>query len=173
MQASLFFVNMRPMKETSNQYIQLTSSPIEGFGIFAKADIKAGTEVIEYVGKRLTKRQSDKQLEELAGSGNHIYTFSLNDKYDIDGDVDYNLAKYINHSCEPNCYTTTDDDKIWIVAKRDIAKGEELSYDYQFDRAHWHEHRCLCQSKDCFGFIVARKHWSGIKKTKRYQRLTD
>lgn len=169
----LFFDNMRTMMDTNNKYIQLTNSPIQGRGIFAKTDIPCGTEIIEYVGKRLTKRQSDKQLEALAGSGKHIYTFALNDQYDIDGDVDYNLAKYINHSCQPNCYTHTDEEKIWIVAKRDILKGEELSYDYHFDRVHWHEHRCLCQANDCFGFIVARKHWSSIKKTKRYQRLID
>ena len=160
------------MKNIENKYIELTNSRIQGYGIVAKRDIPRGTEILEYVGKHLTKSASEKQLEKLIETGQHIYIFSLNDKVDVDGDTDYNVAKYINHSCEPNCYTYSDEEKIWIVAKRDIQAGEELSYDYGFDRSSWQDYRCLCKSDNCFGFIVARRHWSGIKKTKRYQSLS-
>jgi SET domain-containing protein len=163
---------MARMKKLNNKYIKQIASRIQGSGIIAKRDIPAGTKIIQYVGERLTKRQSEKLLEKTLAAGKHIYVFTLNDKHDIDGDTDYNLAKYINHSCDPNCYPTNEDNEIWIVAKRDIKAGEELSYDYGFQRQDWQEHRCLCQAENCFGFIVAREHWAGIRKTKRYQKLT-
>ncbi len=81
----------------------------------------------------------------------------MNKKFDIDGNVSWNPARLINHSCDPNCETEGDDDHIWIEAMRDIKKGEELSYDYCFDVDDYEEHPCKCGSKNCCGFIVDEK----------------
>ena len=150
--------------------VTLKQSGIHNNGLYAKTAIKEDTPIIQYVGEKLTHKQANKRA--LSKKHELIYLFVLNNRYVIDGDVKYNLAKYINHSCEPNCYTNIVNGEIWIYALRDIKKGEELSYDYGFARPGWEQHPCHCGKKNCFGFIVAREHWSSIRKTKRYERLT-
>jgi len=150
-------------------------SGIHRRGVFAKKFIHKGTNIIEYVGKKITKSQSDKIYEQslanskTKGSG-AVYIFELNERYDIDGDVSYNLAKYINHACETNCYTENMNGHIWIVAERDIEKGEELLYDYGYNLDDWKEHKCLCGKPSCIGYIVAtdqrKKLLAKLKKLK-------
>lgn len=154
----------------SNQLTQLKKSGIHNFGLTAKQDIPADTRIIEYVGKRITHKQADQHLDE--NPDDCVYMFAINKRYVIDGDVDYNLAKYINHSCDPNCYSDIINNQIWIFALRDIKKGEELTYDYGFQRVGWEQRPCLCGIDDCFGFVVSNEHWSSIRKTKRYQALS-
>jgi uncharacterized protein len=156
-----------------NEYITVKRSKIHGKGIYAKRDIPAGTHVIQYVGEKITRKESDRRLVANEKAGKSIYMFELNSRYDIDGDVSWNPAKYINHTCTPNCHTEIIDKEIWIIAQKNIKKGEELSYDYEFQRDGWQNSPCRCLTRKCFGFIVARKHWSGIKKTKRYQALRE
>lgn len=153
----------------TNKLVQLKQSKIHNFGLYAKRDIAEDTPIIQYVGEKMTHKQADKRV----GDDEHelIYFFTLDDKYVIDGDVDYNLAKYINHSCEPNCYNDIHDGEVWIYAMRDIKKGEELSYDYGFHRSDWQHRICNCGMDDCFGFVVAHEYWPAIRKTKRYKQL--
>lgn len=155
------------MKETA--LVRLDQSGIHNFGLYAKTDIKEDSPIIQYVGDRLTQRQADKFAEKTGEE--LIYLFELNNRYVINGDVDYNLAKYINHSCKPNCYNDIIKGQIWIYAMRDIKAGEELSYDYGFSREGWQKRPCHCRMANCFGFVVARDHWSGIRRTKRYKSL--
>ena len=150
------------MKPTTSPYIRVTNSKIHGRGVFAKKDIRKGTKIIEYVGEKITKAESDKREDNENGT---IYTFELNSKYDIDGDVSYNTAKYINHSCNPNCETDIIRGKIWIIAMRDIKKGEELSYNYGYSFEDFEDHPCRCGSKNCIGFIVDEDHWSKVRRT--------
>lgn len=154
-----------------NKLAHLKTSKIHNKGLYTIQAIAEDTPIIQYVGAKISQKQADK----IAQARPHacIYLFELNQRYVIDGDVDYNLAKYINHSCEPNCYTDIVNDEIWIYALRDLHKNEELVYDYGFQRSDWAERPCLCGAKDCFGFIVAQEHWNAIRKTKRYQRLTQ
>ncbi len=154
-----------------NPYVQVKKSGIHNRGVFAKTDIPKDTPIIQYVGDKLTYKEADKRAD--ARQDSHIYLFTLNSRYIIDGDVSYNPAKYINHSCDPNCYVDIIKNEIWIYALRDIKKGEELGYDYGFQRPDWHEHPCRCGAKNCFGFIVDSTHWASIRKTKRYQRLRN
>ena len=93
-----------------------------GLGLFALVPIKKGDFILEYIGKKLTAAESE----------NHPgrYLFELDDAWTIDGDTDDNLAKYINHSCDPNCEAEVEDGHILIHAVKDIAAGEELSFDY-------------------------------------------
>ncbi len=148
--------------------IYLKQSSIHNYGLYANCDISIETPITEYTGNRISHKQADKIAEE--NDNKCIYLFTLNQKIVLDGDTDDNLAKYINHSCEPNCYACIVDEKtIWIYAKRDIKQHEELSYDYGFHRFGWDTRPCLCNTKSCFGFIVGKKHRAAIKRTKRYQ----
>ena len=147
-------------------------SPLHGSGLFAKNDIKKGSKVIQYIGDKVTKREgdkrADKQIRKAKKDKNNgmVYVFELNKRYDIDGDVDYNFAKFINHSCNPNCEVDGKGLKLWISSIRDIKKGEELSYDYGFGYDEdYKQFPCKCGSKNCCGYIVrAESRWRIKKK---------
>lgn len=146
-------------------YIVVKKSKVHGTGVFAKIDIPAGSKIIEYVGRKISKSESDKVFDERYAKykGNEgiiagVYLFELNKKYDIDGDVSWNDAKYINHSCDPNAETLNDKNHIWIVAIKDIKKGEEITYDYGYDLENYKDHPCYCGSKNCVGHIVGEEH---------------
>ena len=137
------------------------TSNIHRRGVFAKKFISKDTRIIEYVGEKITKKQSDKiyqqSLEDSRTKGSGaVYIFELNQRYDLNGDVPYNLAKYINHACETNCYTENIRGHIWIIAEKDIEKGEELLYDYGYCIDAFEDHRCLCGKPTCVGYIVAK-----------------
>jgi SET domain-containing protein len=157
-------------RKTSSPYIVLKKSPIHNKGVFARKDIPEGTEVIEYVGELIGKSEAEKRGEKVLAESRKsndkgaVYIFELNDKYDIDGNVSYNTAGYINHSCDPNCEAVNIDDHIWIVALRDIKKGEELSYNYGYGFENYEDHPCRCGAADCAGYILAEEHWHKLKK---------
>lgn len=136
-------------------------SGVHGYGLFARDFIPQGEQIIEYVGERVTKaeveRRELKRLARLAAGGDGcVYVFELNRRHDIDGNVRWNEARRINHSCRPNCEPQSGRGRIWIVARRDIAPGEELNYDYGFDFAEWRQHPCGCRAPECTGYIVAQ-----------------
>jgi len=156
-----------------NEYIIVKKSSVHNKGVFAKKNIKKGTKIIEYVGKKITKKESDILADKVLDDSiknpekGAVYIFTLNAKWDIDGNVSWNPAKYINHSCNPNCETTNyDEEHIWIEAIRDIKKGEELNYNYGYELEDYKKHPCKCGSKNCVGFILDEKYWKNIKKTK-------
>jgi len=139
-------------------------------GIFAKKDIPKGAKIIEYVGNKLTKKQSEVRADEiLEASRNHtmaggVYIFELNKRYDIDGSVSWNTARFINHSCDPNAESDIIGGRIWIIATRDIKKGEEITYDYGYDMDDYESHPCRCGKPNCVGYIVAQEHWTKLKR---------
>jgi uncharacterized protein len=159
-------------KKTNSKYIEVRNSPIHGTGVFAACDIPKGTKIIEYVGKKISKDEADEIADkqyELGekGTEGHVYIFEINDDYDIDGNVSWNTARFMNHSCSPNCETEQDeDDRIWVTSIKDIKKGEEISYNYGYDLDNWKDHPCRCGSENCVGYIVAEKHWDKLKKRK-------
>ena len=152
-----------------SEWCAIRDSPIHGRGLVATRDIPAGTRVIEYVGEKITKAESDRRGEEQyeraeeTGEGS-VYLFTLNKRYDIDGNVPWNAARLINHSCEPNCETDIIKGHIWIISLREIEKGEELFYNYGFDLEYFEHHPCLCGTDSCLGYIVAEEHWKTLKK---------
>lgn len=128
-------------------------SGINNLGLFAKTDIKKGEKVIEYKGKKFTHKQVEEN--DRFDNSKAIYLFTLNERYVLDGDTKTNTAKYINHSCDPNCEVDIIKGKIWIIAIKDIKKGDELSYDYGFGYdADFRQFPCKCGSKNCCGYIV-------------------
>jgi len=155
-----------------NPYIVVKSSGIHSRGIFAKKKISAETEIIEYLGEKITKSESERRAEVPLRQHKEdrrfgaVYIFELNKRYDIDGNVDYNLAKYINHSCEPNCEAVNISGRIWIVALRDIEKGEELTYNYGYGIEEHEEHPCRCGSSRCVGYILDEDLWPEIQENR-------
>jgi len=153
-----------------NKYIIKKKSAIHGWGIFAKTLIPKDTRIIEYVGEKITKAEADRRgplLVEYAKKyqqSGAVYIFVLNKKYDIDGHVSYNTAKYINHSCKPNCEVDIIRGHIWVIALRDIKKGEELFYNYGYDLDTYDDHPCRCNSSSCPGYIIAQEHWPKLRK---------
>ncbi len=93
-----------------------------GLGLFAATDIAKGTRIIQYTGERIPKSDTARHKGK--------YLFTLNDKWTIDGKSRVNIARYANHSCRPNADTITTTSKIWIIAKRKIKAGEEITYNY-------------------------------------------
>lgn len=158
------------IKPTTSPYILVKRSSIHSRGVFARKDIPKGERVIEYVGKKLTKAQSYKQADipmarhKEDPSHGAVYIFELNKRYDIDGDVTYNTARLINHSCDPNCETDIIRGHIWIIALRDIKKGEEITYNYGYEIDDYKDHPCLCGTKKCVGYILAEDHWPKLKR---------
>ncbi len=146
----------QPMK---SEWAVVRGSAIHGRGMFAVKEIPRGTRVIEYVGERISKaegwrRETLRQRRAKSGGDGGIFIFELNQKTDLDGGVSWNTARFINHSCRPNCESRIVRGRVWIVALRKILPGEELSYDYCYDYEHHHEHPCRCAAPDCVGFIV-------------------
>jgi len=165
------------VKRTTSPYIIVRKSKIHGTGVFARTDIPEGTRVIEYVGDKITKAESDRRYEiawERSQYGNNekgvVYIFTLNKRYDIDGDVWWNTAKNINHSCDPNCETDIIRGHVWIIAMRDIKKGQEISYNYGYDFDSYEDHRCHCGSRRCVGYILAEEHWPKLRRKQRAQK---
>lgn len=145
-----------------NPWAVIRGSAIHGRGLFARQPIPKGTRIIEYVGERITKaegfRRSAAQIERNRRNGTHgaVYIFELNKTTDIDGNVAWNPARLINHSCHPNCQTHIIRGRVWIESLRLIEAGEELSYDYGYDLDHWQEHPCRCGAPNCCGYIVRK-----------------
>jgi len=149
-------------KPTKSPYLLVKKSPVHGKGGYAKKDIPKGTKIIEYVGKKIKSTDDDDDSKEET-----VYTFELNKKWDLEGEVVWNTAKNINHSCDPNCEIDIIKEHIWIIALRDIKKGEELTYNYGFDLDDFADHPCRCGSKNCVGYILDDCHWPKLKKELR------
>jgi SET domain-containing protein len=112
--------------------IEKRRSPLHGRGIFALERIPKNKRIIDYAGQKITARESLKREREYLRRG-RIWCFKLNRLYVRDAAVGGNLARFINHSCQPNCYTQVIGDTIWIRAAREIRPGEELTYSYNTD----------------------------------------
>ncbi|ODS95246.1 MAG: SET domain-containing protein-lysine N-methyltransferase [Lautropia sp. SCN 69-89] len=145
-------------------------SPIHGNGVFAAADIPAGARLIQYKGRLLTHAQSDELYGGETDSG-HTFLFSLNDDYVIDANRQGNGARWINHSCAPNCEAVLDEDpggdprrdRVFIESIRDIRQGEELTYNYGIvlDVPHTQAMKriwaCRCGAPQCSGTLLQPK----------------
>lgn len=140
--------------------IIVKKSKIHGKGVFATKNLKKGTKIIEYIGEKIPKEEGDRRAavslknSKKDPNAGATYIFELNKKYDIDGNVSKNKARFINHSCSPNCKIEIIKDHIWIISKRNIKKGEELNYNYSYSVEDCLEHLCKCGSKNCVGYIV-------------------
>ena len=142
-----------------NKYLVFKKSKIHNMGGYAKCNIRKGTRIIEYIGRPLTKKKAQKELED--GNG---YVFTINKHFDIDGSVEWNPARFINHSCNPNAESDIVDDRVWIDAVKNIKKGEEIVYNYNYDLVDAFDNPCNCGGKNCLGYMVGDDHFKKLKK---------
>ncbi|MBS0394560.1 MAG: SET domain-containing protein-lysine N-methyltransferase, partial [Proteobacteria bacterium] len=135
-------------------------SKIHGTGVFATRRIRKGQRVVEYLGERVSHAEADRRYAHKADDDNHTFLFTVDARTVIDAGVGGNAARYINHSCDPNCETVVEDRRIFIEAIRDIAPGEELVYDYMIERDAADPpdidevFRCRCGAGACRGSML-------------------
>jgi SET domain-containing protein len=143
-----------------NEWIEFRESGIHGQGGFARQPIPAGTRLIEYVGERISKAESLRRCE-----ANNHFIFTLTDTEDLDGAVSWNPARLINHSCEPNCEAEFDpaDQRIWIIAHRNILAGQEVTFNYSYDLEDYRSYPCRCGAETCVGYIAAEEFHDHIR----------
>ena len=146
---------------------KVKKSNIDKRGLYASKNIKSGSKIINYIGKLISKKETETNPK--FDNGKDIYLFNLNNKYDLDGDYNWNTARLINHSCNPNCEVYGKGLKIWVTAIKDIKKGDELSYDYGFGYdVDYKQFPCKCGSQNCVGYIVREgSRWRINKKFKK------
>lgn len=142
---------------------EIRGSGIQGKGGFAVQAISAGTRIIEYAGERLTPAEADARYPDVPGERHHTFLFAIDDDVVVDAAVGGNEARFLNHSCAPNCDAIIEDGHIWIDAIHDIEPGEELVYDYAYILEERHtpsakrRYPCNCGAVNCRGTILARK----------------
>jgi SET domain-containing protein len=144
-----------------NKYFVIRSSGVHGKGAFALKTIRKGTRLVEYVGENITPEESDKRYDDTNVKNHHTFLFSVDKRKVIDATYGGNESRFINHSCDPNCEAVIEKRRVYIDALRTIRKGEELAYDYNYERtpkttkADERLYRCLCGSPECRGTIVS------------------
>lgn len=156
-------------KRGQSELCEVRDSGIHGRGVYASTFIAKETQIIEYIGELIDKDESEKRaLTQHARSVETgdaaVYIFTLSKNYDIDGNVPWNTARLINHSCNPNCEAWIVGRRIYIYSLRDIQKGEELTFDYGFDIECFEDHICRCGTAECVGYIVSRSQWPELKE---------
>ena len=141
---------------------EVRNSPIHGRGVFAVRTIERGTTLIEYTGDRISWEEADRREENKDPDDTHTMLFTVNSKIVIDATNRGSDARFINHSCWGNCRSyISDDDRVYIEARRRIAPGEELTYDYKLNldgekvtRKLRKAYGCRCGSPKCRGTLL-------------------
>jgi SET domain-containing protein len=149
----------RPRRERPPA-LAVRPSPIDGLGVFTRRAVAPGTRIIEYTGEVISSDEADRRYDDEAMERHQTFLFALADGRCIDGAVGGSIARFINHSCEPNCEAVEfDGGHIWILALRPIAAGEELTYDYAYE---WDDddeaarfYRCDCGAAACRRTILS------------------
>jgi SET domain-containing protein len=150
---------MSAARRTSSS-IEVRDSALHGLGVFATKRIKKGARVVEYLGERVSHAEADRRYDDKDESDNHTFLFIVDGRTVIDAGVDGNEARFINHGCDPNCESVIQERRVFIEAIRDIAPGEELTYDYQIQReAHDPPNidvifACRCGAASCRGSML-------------------
>jgi SET domain-containing protein len=137
------------------------NSEVHGRGLFAKRAIPKGTRILEYTGERVLKTNLAQDL--VAGLTSLIYVMNLNETFAVDGERGGNDARFINHSCDPNCEVLYFNDKPYIYAMHEIPEGAELSFDYRYgsegeneltneQKREWFP--CKCGASNCRGTLL-------------------
>ena len=149
--------------EKKRRRIVVRNSSIHGRGVFALRRIPKGTRIIEYKGKLITDKEADRRYSRMHEHSPHTMLFSLDGGWVIDATRRGNSARWINHSCEPNCEIEEEGQRIFIEARRDIRLGDELTYDYNLQIGEKHtktakrEHACFCGARRCRGTMLGEE----------------
>ena len=149
--------DLLPVAQT--EWVSIRSSSIHGTGGFARRDIPAGERILEYVGERIDKPESLRRCE-----ADNPFIFTLDEQNDLDGNVPWNPARFLNHSCAPNCEAELVEGRIWISTVRLVREGEELTFNYGFDLEDYKNYPCQCGAPNCIGFIVAEDFFEHVRR---------
>lgn len=153
-------VRARGPRHASSPLVEARNSPIHGRGVYAVAPIRKGTRLLEYLGERISHAEADRRYEDKPEDDGHTFLFIASRRTVIDAGRLGNDARFINHSCDPNCETTIENSRVFIDAVRDIRPGEELGYDYQLtwestdEPAELALYACRCGAKKCRGTML-------------------
>jgi len=156
-------------------YFAVRRSRVHGRGAFALRRIRKGTRIVEYTGERVSHREADRRYEDREASDNHTFLFIVDARTVIDAGAGGNEARFINHSCNPNCEAVIEAKRVYIEAVRTIEPGEELSYDYQLARAPDDPpdadaiYACRCGHPECRGSML----WPPKKKPAQAKRVVQ
>ncbi|HLS51649.1 MAG TPA: SET domain-containing protein-lysine N-methyltransferase [Burkholderiaceae bacterium] len=151
------------MRKAKKPWHIVKPSPLHGLGVFAARDIPANTSIFSYTGKRITPEEADERPPSDPDDPDHTFFFALSNGKIIDGSRGGNDAKWINHSCDPNCQAQENatGSRVYIVSLYDIKAGEELFYDYglvldeELTQEVKDRYRCYCQAENCRGTMLA------------------
>ena len=146
---------------TDRDFTLVKDSPVHGKGVFAKQKIPKGTRIFEYAGERVLKSNLAQEL--VSGLTSLVYVMNLNETMAIDGERGGNDARFINHSCDPNCEVLYFNQTPYIYALQEILEGDELSFDYKYgsdadveataeQKREWFP--CNCGAKNCRGTLL-------------------
>jgi uncharacterized protein len=139
---------------------EVRRSRVHGKGVFALQRIEKGTRIIEYLGERVSHQEADRRYESKDAGDNHTFLFIADSRTVIDAGVDGNDARFINHSCDPNCESVIEKSRVFIEAIRTIDPGEEMTYDYQIVREESDPpdideiFACRCGAASCRGTML-------------------
>lgn len=150
--------------EVTQEWVAIGPSPIQGQGLFARTDIPAGVRVIEYVGEKISNAEASRRC-----AASNPFIFSLDAEFSLDGDVPWNPARFINHSCAPNCEAALVDGRIWIIALRDIPADTEITFNYGYDLQDYPDHPCRCGAADCVGYMVDQAFFPLLRRRAELQ----
>ncbi len=146
-------------------------SKIAGRGAFATRPIRKGERIIEYLGERVSHAVADARYDDHKDGVHHTFLFSVSTRVVIDASVDGNEARFINHSCDPNCESVIEGGRVFIDAAKAIKTGTELVYDYAYTRdgSETEEEEtglygCRCGAKNCRGTILAPLSKAELRK---------
>ncbi len=148
-------------RRRTGKWFEVRSSPIQGSGAFALRPIPKGTRIIEYIGERITHKEADARYDDTAMERHHTFLFTVNEQTVLDASREGNDARYINHSCDPNCESVVEGEQVFIDAIRDIAEEEELFFDYAYERDGAEDpederrYACHCGAEICRKTILA------------------
>jgi SET domain-containing protein len=151
------------VKKAAKPRVAVRNSPIHGRGVFAVNAIAKGARIIEYTGERMSHAKADRLYGDLHDGSSHTMLFAATDKVVIDATKRGGPARWINHSCAPNCEANEEDGRVFIDAIRAIRLGQELSYDYSLVLEERHtpklkrEHPCHCGVRQCRGTLLGKK----------------
>jgi uncharacterized protein len=163
----------RTAAPTESPMFEIRRSGIHGRGAYATRSIAKGTRIVEYLGDRITHKQADARYEEKGQDDGHTFLFVVSSRVVIDAGVGGNDARYINHSCDPNCDTVIENERVFIESIRDIEPGEELAYEYGLtwettdDREELANYGCCCGAASCRGTMLAEEPLDMKKVRKR------
>lgn len=154
---------MASSKKRIQRRFALRKSSIHGRGVFALTRIARGARVIEYTGERMSHEEADERYGELHDGSAHTMLLAVDDEVVIDATHRGSSARWINHSCAPNCEAIEDNGRVFIDVRREIRPGEELTYDYELIVEERHtaklkrEHACYCGARRCRGTMLGKK----------------